>query len=125
VDQGTGCSLKISRDGAGDELHLSSTKLQDCIEREIRTLELAKRLNVANRNRNTIRRVMELIGRFGDDIIEFASASSADRGNSKNLVVINRNAWTDYTDHINKREEGPTPIHSGSGSHEVRADGGI
>jgi hypothetical protein len=98
---------------------------KDVIEREIRTPELAKCLDVANPNRNTIKRVMEFVGRFGDDVIKFVPASTTDRRNFKNLIITNRGAWTDYTDRINDCRTGPTATQPGTGSQEVGADWGL
>jgi len=110
----------------GDELHLSSNKLQDVIEREIATPELAKRLDVRHPNRNTIRRVMEFIGRFGKDLFEFAPASSDDRRNSTNIVIIDRDAWRDYAETIEAASNGPAHMSATEASEgrEVCTDGG-
>ncbi|WP_323677547.1 hypothetical protein [Halorubellus sp. PRR65] len=111
----------------GEELHLSSNKLRDVIEREIATPELAKRLDVRHPNRNTVRRVMEFIGRFGKDLLEFAPASSTDRRNDKNLVIIDREAWREYTNQFSDGDDvtSVTATNSESeGSQQVLTDGG-
>lgn len=111
----------------GDELHLSAAKLRDVIERKIATPELAKRLDVRHPNRNTVRRVMEFIGRFGKDLLEFAPASSTDRRNDQNLVIIDRDAWGEYTSQFSDRDavNGVTATASeGDGEQRVLTDGG-
>ncbi|WP_227134627.1 hypothetical protein [Halorubellus salinus] len=111
----------------GDELHLTSNKLRDVIEREIATPELAKRLDVRHPNRNTIRRVMEFIGRFGKDLLEFAPASSDDRRNDRNLVIIDRDSWRDYTQQFTDCGDGSMVTAGGGGggeSQQVLTDGG-
>jgi hypothetical protein len=90
----------------GDEMHLQSSKVKDVIECEIASPELAKRLDVERPNRNTIRRVMEFIGKFGKDLFEFAPASRGPRNNTTNLVVVDREAWVDYADRLSDPEDG-------------------
>jgi hypothetical protein len=72
--------------------------VKDVIEREIASPGLAKRLDVERPNRNTIRRVMEFVGQFGN--FEFVPASRGPRNNTTNLVVVDREAWVDYADHL-------------------------
>ncbi|MFC6954761.1 hypothetical protein [Halorubellus litoreus] len=110
----------------GDELHLSSNKLQDVIEREIATPELAKRLDVRQPNRNTVRRVMEFVGRFGKDLLEFAPASSTDRRNDRNLIVIDRDAWCEYTEQFSADSDVDamtTTANSGADGQQGLTDG--
>ncbi|MFC6954937.1 hypothetical protein [Halorubellus litoreus] len=112
----------------GDELHLSSNKLQDVIEREVATPELAKRLDVRHPNRNTVRRVMEFIGRFGKDLLEFAPASGDERRNDRNLIIIDRDAWHEYTSQFSEADavNGVTATASegDSGQQVLTDDGG-
>jgi len=111
----------------GDELHLSSSKLTDVIERELRTPELAKRLDVRRPNRNTVCRVMEFIGRFGKDLLEFAPASGDERRNDRNLIIIDRDAWQDYTGQFsdtNNVESMTATADAASDAQQVVTDGG-
>ena len=111
----------------GDELHLSSTKVRDVIEREVATPELAKRLDVRHPNRNTVRRVMEFVGRFGKDLLEFAPSSCSDRRNDTNLLIIDREAWREYTSQFSEGDavNAMTATSNGGGSgQQVLTDGG-
>jgi len=111
----------------GDELHLSSTKLRDVIERESATPELAKRLDVRHPNRNTVRRVMEFVGRFGKDFLEFAPSSCSERRNDRNLIIIDREAWREYTSQFSDDsdvESLTATASSGGGGQQVLTDGG-
>ncbi|MFC6951951.1 hypothetical protein [Halorubellus litoreus] len=85
---------------SGEEMHLKSPKVRDVIEREVATPELAKRLDVHDPNPNTVRRVMEFVGKFGKDLFEFYAASGDERRNSTNLVVVDREAWVSYTERL-------------------------
>ena len=73
---------------------LPSTKVKDILEREIATPELAKRLDVEDPNANTIRRAMTFVGKFGKDMMKF------DDSEKTNRIVIDRDAWVDYTQEI-------------------------
>jgi hypothetical protein len=97
------------------------------IEREIATPELAKRLDVRHPNRNTVRRVMEFIGRFGKDLLEFAPSSSDERRNERNLVIIDRYTWTEYTQQFQDTRDvtaGAASTNEGGGGQQVLTDGG-
>jgi polyhydroxyalkanoate synthesis regulator phasin len=85
---------------SGEEMHIKSPKVRDVIEREVATPELAKRLDVKDPNPNTVRRVMEFVGKFGKDLFEFYAASGDERRNSTNLVVVDREAWVAYTERL-------------------------
>jgi hypothetical protein len=103
-------------------------KLRDVIEREVATPELANRLDVRRPNRNTIRRLMEFVGRFGKELLEFAPARSDDRRYDRNLIIIDREAWREYTSQFS--DDGDTVASmtaTGSTKHDgqqVLADGG-
>ena len=73
---------------------LPSTKVKDILEREIATAELAKRLDVEDPNANTIRRAMKFVGKFGKEMMEF------DDSEKTNRIVIDRDAWIEYTEEI-------------------------
>lgn len=73
------------------QMVLPSTKVADILEREIATPELAQRLDVENPNTNTIRRAMKFVGKFGKDMMEF------DDSEKTNRILIDRDAWTEYT----------------------------
>jgi len=111
---------------SGDEMHLKSPKVEDVIEREIATPELAKRLDVERPNPNTVRRVMEFVGKFGKDLFEFYPASGDERRNSTNLVLVDREEWLEYCDRLNDtRDESDDRVAGdASGRRDARADGG-
>ena len=110
---------------SGDELHLTSPKVRQVIEREIATPQLAKRLDVDDPNPNTVRRVMEFVAKFGKDLFEFYAASGDERRNSTNLVVVDREAWVDYADRLDDAAGGSGAVAAdASGRQEARTDGG-
>lgn len=107
----------------GDELLLESSKVADVIEREIETPELAKRLDVDSPSRMTIARAMEFVGRFGKHLFEYYPASSDERRNSTNVLVVDRDAWTEYAGRLSDAD-GDSPATTSDGADPARADGG-
>lgn len=99
-----------------ERLRLTSPKVKDLIRREVATPELAKRLDVKNPNRNTVKRAMRFIGEFGGDVLEFKPASET--GRRANEIVIDREAWVNYEERINdaKGEHATSTVPTGTGS---------
>jgi hypothetical protein len=69
---------------------------------------------------------MEFVGRFGKDLLEFAPASSTQRRNDRNLIIIDRDAWREYTQQFSDADEvnAMTATSSdGDGGQQVLTDG--
>ncbi|MFC4989682.1 hypothetical protein [Saliphagus infecundisoli] len=79
------------------ELVLTSPNVRDVIERKVATPALARRLpEVESPSRETVKRVMEFVDRFGTDLFEMRRAK--DTGRTTNEIVIDRAAWLEYAE---------------------------
>lgn len=81
---------------------LPSTKLADVIHRKVATPELDKRLDVCNPHAQTVSRVMGFIADFSGGLIEI------DHDAHPKQLVIDRDAWAEYTDRVNEAVAGPS-----------------
>lgn len=81
-------------DPSHGRLTLYSTKVKQIIERDIKTPELAERLDVDDPNPNTVKRVMEYLGSFGGDVLAF------DNSEKRNRVLADKQLWVEYRDKV-------------------------
>lgn len=103
---------------------LTSPKVRDIIERKVATPELARRLTeVENPSRETVKRVMKCIDRFGKDLFEMQWAKHT--GRTTNEIVINREAWLDYTETLtdSATERTPSEVDGDSSKTKVALEG--
>ena len=94
---------------------LPSPTIKETIEEEFGSdPELVKRLNVRDPNPNTVRRVMEYIADFGDDLFVF------DDSNKTNRITFRRDEWVEYAEEIHeKRSEGAADGEEVDGDYSV------
>lgn len=93
------------------ELVLTSPNVRDVIERKVATPALGRRLpEVESPSRETVKRVMEFVDRFGTDLFEMRRAK--DTGRTTNEIVIDRAAWLAYTETLTDGTKSETEVES-------------
>lgn len=81
------------------KLVLTSSEIGDLITTEVATPELASRLDVADPNPNTVRRVIGFIDQFTPSWFELNTDASPTR------LLIDRDCWVEYTETITNLAE--------------------